>query len=98
MLSTARLTEHLSTFNLPHSETNGSTPKMCCRFSDVPVEHLLIKDIEVISMCNESDQNNTADTPDKNSEENIIPQKMTEKEKKRRLNERASEYLMFLDD
>lgn len=49
-------------------------------------------------MCNESDQNNTADTPDKNSEENIIPPKMTEKEKKRRLNERASEYLMFLDD
>lgn len=39
----------------------------------------------VISMCNESDQNNTADTPDINSEENIIPQKMTEKEKKRRL-------------
>lgn len=71
---------------------------MCCRFSDVPVEHLLIKDIEVISMCNESDQNNTADAPDKNSEENIISPKMTEEEKKRRLNERASEYLMFLDD
>ena len=49
-------------------------------------------------MCNESDQNNTADTPDKNSEENIIPPKMTEEEKKRRLNEQASEYLMFLDD
>lgn len=49
-------------------------------------------------MCNESDQNNTADAPDKNSEENIISPKMTEEEKKRRLNERASEYLMFLDD
>lgn len=50
-------------------------------------------------MCNESDQNNTSDTPDnKNSEENTIPPKMTKEEKKRRLNERASEYLMFLDD
>lgn len=49
-------------------------------------------------MCNESDQNNTADTPDKNLEENIIPPKMTEEEKKRQLNERASEYLMFLDN
>ena len=49
-------------------------------------------------MCNESDQNNTADTPDKNSEENIIPPKMTEEEKKRRLSERASEFFMFLDD
>lgn len=49
-------------------------------------------------MCNESDQNNTVDTPDKNSEENIISPKMIEEEKKRRLNERASEYLMFLDD
>lgn len=49
-------------------------------------------------MFNESDQNNTADTPDKNSEETIILPKMTEEEKKRRLNERASEYLMFLDD
>ena len=49
-------------------------------------------------MCNESDQNNTAETADKNLEGKIIPQKMTEEEKKRRLNERASEYLMFLDD
>lgn len=49
-------------------------------------------------MCNESEQNNTADTQDKNLEENTIPPKMTEEEKKRRLNERASEYLMFLDD
>lgn len=49
-------------------------------------------------MCNESEQNNTADTPDKNSEENTIPPKMTEEEKKRRLNERASEFFMFLDD
>ena len=72
---------------------------MCCRFSDVPVEHLLIKDIEVISMCNESDQNNTADASDnKITEENTIPKKLTEEEKKRRLNERASEFFMFLDD
>lgn len=49
-------------------------------------------------MSKESEQNNTADTPDKNSEDNNIPPNMTEEEKKRRLNERASEYLMFLDD
>lgn len=49
-------------------------------------------------MCNESDQNNTADTPDKNPEENNISPKMTEEEKKRRLSERASEFFMFLDD
>lgn len=49
-------------------------------------------------MCNESEQNIDADTPDKNSEDNNIPHTMTEEEKKRRLNERASEYLMFLDD
>lgn len=49
-------------------------------------------------MCKESEQNNTADTPDnKNSEENAISSNMTEEEKKRRLNERASEYFMFLD-
>ena len=72
---------------------------MCCRFSDVPVEHLLIKDIEVISRCNESDQNNTADASDnKITEENTIPKKLSEEEKKRRLNERASEFFMFLDD
>lgn len=54
--------------------------------------------IEVIPMCKESEQNNTADTPDnKNSEENAISSNMTEEEKKRRLNERASEYFMFLD-
>lgn len=98
MLSTARLTEHLSTFNLPHSKTNDSTSTCAVVFPNVPVEHFTFKFFEVISMCNESDQNNTTDTPDKNSEENIIPQKMTEEEKKRRLNERASEYLMFLDD
>ena len=49
-------------------------------------------------MCNESDQNNTADTPDKNSEENNISPKMTEEEKKRQLNERVSEFFMFIDD
>ena len=50
-------------------------------------------------MCKEPEQNNTADTPDnKNSEENTISSNMTEEEKKRRLNERASEYFMFLDD
>lgn len=49
-------------------------------------------------MCNESDQNNTADTPDINLEENTISPNMAEEEKKRRLNERASEYIMFLDD
>lgn len=50
-------------------------------------------------MCNESEQNNTVDTSDnKNTEENTIPKKLTEEEKKRRLNERASEFFMFLDD
>ena len=50
-------------------------------------------------MCNESEHNITADAPDNdNTEENTIPPKMTEEEKKRRLNERASEFFMFLDD
>ena len=65
MLSTARPTEHLSTFNLSHCKTNGSTSTCAVVFPNVPVEHFT---------------------------ENIIPPKMTEKEKKRRLNER---WLMY---
>lgn len=50
-------------------------------------------------MCKEAEQNNTADTSDNNnSEGNAISPKMTEEEKKQRLNERAAEYFMFLDD
>lgn len=53
----------------------------------------MLLQIEVITVCNETKQHKSDNDPQKIS---ALP-KMSEEEKKKRLKERASEYLMFLD-
>lgn len=58
----------------------------------------MLLQIEVITVCNETTQHKFDKTSDNDPQENPAPPKMSEEEKKKRLKERASEYLMFLDD
>ena len=58
----------------------------------------MLLQIEVITVCNETKQHKSDKTSDNDPQENPAPPKMSEEEKKKRLKERASEYLMFLDD
>lgn len=58
----------------------------------------MLLQIEVITVCNETKQHKSDGTSDNDPQENPAPPKMSEEEKKKRLKERASEYLMFLDD
>ena len=58
----------------------------------------MLLQIEVITVCNETKQHISDETSDNNPQENPAPPKMSEEEKKKRLKERASEYLMFIDN
>lgn len=58
----------------------------------------MLLQIEVITVCNETKQHKSDETSDNNPQENPAPPKMSEEEKKKRLKERASEYLMFIDN
>lgn len=58
----------------------------------------MLLQIEVITVCNETKQHKSDGTSDNDPQGNPAPPKMSEEEKKKCLKERASEYLMFLDD